>query len=96
MLAALVGLAVVTIIEVRSHPSRHVELAVEAMTSGEHARWFWTGAVAGIAVPTVFIAVALVADTGAALPAVAAVSALAGMFCSETAFVRAGQSVPLS
>jgi hypothetical protein len=40
--------------------------------------------------------VALVADTGAALPAVAAASALAGMFCSETAFVRAGQSVPLS
>ncbi|MEJ7562071.1 MAG: 4Fe-4S dicluster domain-containing protein [Ilumatobacteraceae bacterium] len=96
MLAALVGLAVVTIIEVRSHPSRHVELAVEAMTSGEHARWFWTGAVAGIAVPTVVVAVALVADTGAALPAAAGALALAGMFCSETAFVRAGQSVPLS
>ena len=39
---------------------------------------------------------ALVADTGAALPAAAGALALAGMFCSETAFVRAGQSVPLS
>jgi hypothetical protein len=42
------------------------------------------------------LAVAVGVDSKAALPAVAGGLAIAGLFCYEDAFVRAGQSVPLS
>jgi hypothetical protein len=48
-------------------------------------------------VPAVLVVVALALDTTSpAILVPAAVFALAGMFAAETAFVRAGQSVPLS
>ena len=67
------------------------------MTRGRYARRFWAGGVAlGLVLPAVATAVALAAGTGAALPAIAGLAALVGMWFYEDSFVRAGQSVPLS
>ena len=83
--------------ELGSHGSRHVELAVHEMTRGEFAGWFRAGAALGVVLPAALVVIALATDTTSpALAAVAGASALAGMFLSETAFVRAGQAVPLS
>ncbi len=84
--------------EVTSHGSRHVELAVHEMTSGKYSRQFWLGGVAlGLAVPAALATISLATDTTSpALLALGGLSALVGMFAYEDAFVRAGQSVPLS
>lgn len=82
--------------ETISHGSRHVELAVHAMVKGEHGSLFWGGLALGGALPFVLSIVALTGSGAVALSALAGVAALIGMFLSETAFVRAGQSVPLS
>ena len=68
------------------------------MTRGAYARQFWWGGVGlGMIVPAVLVIVALGADLdGSTLPALAGLAAVIGMFAYEDAFVRAGQSVPLS
>jgi formate-dependent nitrite reductase membrane component NrfD len=98
LLGGLAATAVFVAIELSSHGSRHVQLAVDAMTRGAYARQFWWGGIVlGLVIPAALVILALAADIGgAALPAVAAVAALVGMFAYEDAFVRAGQSVPLS
>ncbi len=98
LLGGVLATAAFVAMELTSKGSRHVELAVRAMTHGTYARQFWWGGIgAGIVVPVVLVIVALVAGIdGPALPAVAGVAALIGMFAYEDAFVRAGQSVPLS
>jgi formate-dependent nitrite reductase membrane component NrfD len=85
-------------VELSSRPSRNVELAVRAMTRGRYARRFWWGGVGlGLVVPALAVAVSLAAGVGSpALAAAGGLCALAGMFAYEDAFVRAGQSVPLS
>ncbi len=86
--------------ETVSHGSRHVELAVHEMVKGRHGSLFWGGIILGGLIPLVLAIISLVAgaDSGAALGlgVLAGVLALVGMFLSETAFIRAGQSVPLS
>jgi hypothetical protein len=53
--------------------------------------------VVGLVLPATLLIVHLAADfTSPGLAAVAGVMAVVGMFFAETAFVRAGQSVPLS
>ena len=97
---ALLGGAAATIalvaVEVTSHGTRHVELATMAMTRGAYRSRFWAGVLVGMIAPIALVTIALAADTGVALPAMAGVAALVGMFAYEDAFVRAGQSVPLS
>ncbi len=86
-------------IELVSHGSRHVELAVHAMTKGKYANQFWYGGVlVGLAIPAVLVIFSLIVGGGAAdgATAIAAIAALVGMFAYEDTFVRAGQSVPLS
>ena len=80
------------------HLPRHVELAVETMTHGRYARQFWWGGVGlGMVVPAALTIIALASDTvEPALLVPAAVAAVVGLFAYEDAFVRAGQSVPLS
>ncbi|MEZ5340684.1 MAG: 4Fe-4S dicluster domain-containing protein [Acidimicrobiales bacterium] len=97
LLGGILAVASLIAIELTSKGSRHVELALHEMTHGAYAaRFWWGGALVGLAVPAVLTIVALVTDSGAWLPAVAGVAALAGLFAYEDAFVRAGQSVPLS
>ncbi len=98
LLGGVLATAALLSVELTSHGSRHVELAVHAMTRGTWSKQFWWGGVVlGLLVPFVLTVVALVADIDApALVAVGGIAALAGMFAYEDAFVRAGQSVPLS
>jgi Fe-S-cluster-containing dehydrogenase component/formate-dependent nitrite reductase membrane component NrfD len=97
LLGGVLAVGFLTLVELGSHGSRHVELAVHAMTRGQFANWFRAGAVFGVLVPAVLVVIALAADTtNPVLGALAGVSALVGMFLAETAFVRAGQAVPLS
>jgi len=97
LLGGVAAVAVLTWMETASHGSRHVELAVHSMVKGDHASFFWTGVAVGLAAPAALLIIDRAADVGSpALAAVAGVLALIGMFFSETAFVRAGQSVPLS
>ena len=69
-----------------------------ALTRGRYALRFWLGGVmAGLVAPAGMVLYAVAAEIeGPALPAAAGVLALAGMFVYEDAFVRAGQSAPLS
>jgi Ni/Fe-hydrogenase subunit HybB-like protein len=65
--------------------------------SGRHRSLFWSGVLAGVVIPAVLVILALSLDsTSAAIVIPAAATALIGMFAAESAFVRAGQSVPLS
>ncbi|HET7486362.1 MAG TPA: 4Fe-4S dicluster domain-containing protein [Acidimicrobiales bacterium] len=99
--ALLGGLAAVAILagaEVTARGSVPVELAAHAMTRGAYARRFWgLGVLVGMAVPAVLVVAALAGIPGAtAAAALAGVAAVAGLAGFEDAFVRAGQSVPLS
>jgi formate-dependent nitrite reductase membrane component NrfD len=97
LLGGVTAIGFLTVVEASSHGSRHVELAVRAMVHGEHRSWFWGGVLLGVVVPGLLTIVALAVDTtNSGLLVPAAVSAIAGVFVGETAFVRAGQSVPLS
>ena len=97
LVGGLAAIAFLTWVETTSHGSRHVELAVASMTTGEHKQWYQLGLVFGLVVPAALLVASLAGDVSSPLPAaVGAVSALIGMWLSETAFVRAGQSVPLS
>ena len=98
LLAGVAATAALIAIELSSHGSRHVELAIEAMTRGRYADQFWWGGiVAGLVVPASLVVVSLAFGIdNPVLVALAGLSALVGMFAYEDAFVRAGQSVPLS
>ena len=97
-LAALGALALLIATELWSKGSRHVELATLEMTRGEYAAQFWFGGVLnGLLVPAALLTFALASDTTSPWPAACAgIAALFGMFAYEDAYVRAGQSVPLS
>lgn len=98
LLAGVAATAALIAIELSAHGSRHVELAIETMTKGRYANQFWWGGIVlGLIVPAVLVICSLAFDIdNPILVAVAAVSALVGMFAYEDSFVRAGQSVPLS
>ncbi len=96
-LGGLGAVALLTWLELASQGSRHVELAVHNMTRGDTAFLFWNGVVVGLAIPAILLIVDRAADaSNPSLGAIAAIMALLGMWFAETAFVRAGQSVPLS
>jgi len=95
-LGGLGGLGLLLAAEVTSHGTRHVELATAEMTKGAYASRFWTGLVVGIAAPALLLVLALTGVAPTALNAGAGLCALVGLFAYEDAYVRAGQSVPLS
>ena len=98
LLGGVAATATLLLVELTATGSRHVELAVNSMTKGLYARQFWWGGVAlGLVVPAV-VATSLLAAAADSplLLAAAGLSAIAGMFAYENAFIRAGQSVPLS
>ncbi|WP_419848877.1 4Fe-4S dicluster domain-containing protein [Candidatus Poriferisocius sp.] len=97
LLAGVLATAMLVAAELLGRGTPHVEAAVAAMARGRYARQFWIGGVAlGLVVPAVLVAVSLAVDSGPVLAAVAGICAVAGMWCYEDSFVRAGQSVPLS
>ncbi len=97
LLGGIIAVAALIAIELTSKGTRHVELAVHEMTKGAYASQFWWGGILlGLAVPAALVIIALATGSGAALPAIAGVATLVGMFAYEDSFVRAGQSVPLS
>ena len=98
ILGGVAAIAALMAIELTSKAPRTVEMAVHEMTRGAYAtRFWWGGVVLGLVAPAVLVIIALAGDIdGAALPALAGISALVGLFAYEDAFVRAGQSVPLS
>jgi Fe-S-cluster-containing dehydrogenase component/formate-dependent nitrite reductase membrane component NrfD len=97
-LAAIGAFALLLLTELWSSGSRSVELATLEMTRGAYASQFWFGGVLnGIVVPAVLLVIAIATDTSSPWPAACAgAAALFGMFAYEDAYVRAGQSVPLS
>ena len=98
LLGGVVATAALLAVELTSRSSRHVELATEVMTAGTYRTQFWTGGVLiGLVIP--FIAVLMTFASGLdspVLPAVGGLAAIVGLYFYEDAFVRAGQSVPLS
>ena len=98
MLGGVLATGALIAMEISSHGSRHVELAVEAMTKGRYANQFWLGGIVlGIVVPAAAVVISLATDLDSpALVAIGGLAALVGMFAYEDSFVRAGQSVPLS
>ena len=98
LLGGVMATATLIAVELSSHGSRHVELAVQAMTRGRYARQFWWGGIIlGLVVPAILVIISLAAGIATpVLAALAGLSALVGMFAYEDSFIRAGQSVPLS
>ncbi len=97
MLGGIVATGAFIAMELSSHGSRHVELAIEEMTRGTYAKQFWVGGILiGLLIPGVLLVITLATGAHGAVAAVAGVLALIGMFAYEDSFVRAGQSVPLS
>jgi formate-dependent nitrite reductase membrane component NrfD len=98
LLGAIVAVAIFTFAELTARGTAHVEMAVAEMTRGRFAARFWVGGVLlGLVVPGALVVAALAVDSGSvALSAAAAVCAIVGLAAYEDAFVRAGQSVPLS
>jgi Fe-S-cluster-containing dehydrogenase component/formate-dependent nitrite reductase membrane component NrfD len=98
LLGGVAAVGAFTFVELSSRGSVHVELAARAMTRGPYAARFWAlGVVVGLALPGVLMAGVLAGlIDGTAVAALAGLAALIGLAGYEDAFVRAGQSVPLS
>jgi Fe-S-cluster-containing dehydrogenase component/formate-dependent nitrite reductase membrane component NrfD len=98
MLAAIGALALLIVTELWSKGPRTVELAVLEMTRGRYAAQFWFGGVLnGLLVPAALLTYAIATEVSSPWPAACAgAAALFGLFAYEDAFVRAGQTVPLS
>jgi hypothetical protein len=97
-LAAVAATAVLLASELSARGTRHVELATTEMTRGSYSGQFWFGGVLnGIVVPAALLTFSISTDTASPWPAACAgAAAIFGLFAYEDAFVRAGQSVPLS
>ncbi|WP_395161247.1 4Fe-4S dicluster domain-containing protein [Ilumatobacter sp.] len=97
LLGGVIAIAFLSWVELQSKGSRHVEMAIADMTKGAQKQLFQGGVAFGMLLPAVLAIIALAADIDTPIVVgIAGLSALFGMFLSETAFVRAGQSVPLS
>ncbi len=97
LLGGVAASAAIIAIEATSRGTRHVELAVRAMTHGEYRDRFWFGVLVGHLTPACIVIVALAGGVeSSVLSGLAGLAAVAGMWAYEDAFVRAGQSVPLS
>jgi len=92
--SAMVG--VVTLIELMgSHPTTNGRAGFHHMTRGEFAAEWWRGQLLVIVVP--IVTAILLLNGGTLLTGTAgALAAMAGVFWADDAFVKAGQSVPLS
>jgi len=81
--------------ELASTATMHVELAQRAMTRGSYASRFWAGVLIGVVAALVLVVVGIATDIFT-LSLVGGIAGVFGLAAYEDAFVRAGQSVPLS
>ncbi|MCP3936725.1 MAG: polysulfide reductase NrfD [Actinomycetia bacterium] len=96
-LAGIGAMALILFAELSGSHTRHVEMAVHAMTKGEYKSRFWTGVVLGMVVPVAVLVIVLASDmSNPVLAAFAGLAAIVGMWFYEDSYVRSGQSVPLS
>jgi predicted membrane-bound mannosyltransferase len=95
MLIGAVGLGIIAIAEASKTHGPDAALAFHHMTKGAFARNYWIGLVLSVAVA---IAAAVMVLFGAPVPvgAVGGIAAMIGVWLVDDAFVRAGQSVPLT
>ena len=92
--AAMVGLVALAEL-LGSHPTTNARAGFHHMTKGEFATEWWRGQLLAVVVP--ILAAILILTGGSSLTGVAgALAAMAGIFLADDAFVKAGQSVPLS
>jgi formate-dependent nitrite reductase membrane component NrfD len=78
------------------HVSEDVRLATRVLLNGRLSRRFWGFIGGGLIAPIILAALALTSVVPIAVEFAAAVLALAGLWCYEDLWVKAGQSVPLS
>lgn len=95
LLGSVLALAFLIWTELSSKATMHVELAQRAMTHGEYKSRFWGSVFVGLVVAGALAILALIAGSWI-LAFVGGLAAIAGVALYEDAFVRAGQSVPLS
>jgi Fe-S-cluster-containing dehydrogenase component/formate-dependent nitrite reductase membrane component NrfD len=95
LLSAAAGGALIAVDAFGHHPTRQAERAARNLRRDLYALRFWTGWILAGAVPAALGAAFLVAG-GTGLLAAAGAAALVGLWLYEDAWVRAGQSVPLS
>lgn len=93
--AAVLSLVIVVLDTFGKHPTRQAARAAHNMWRDLYATRFWTGVVVGLVAPALLAGVFLAAG-GIGLLAAAGPLALVGLWFYEDAWVRAGQSVPLS
>jgi Fe-S-cluster-containing dehydrogenase component/formate-dependent nitrite reductase membrane component NrfD len=98
LLGGVGALGFLSFTELNARGTAHVEMAKQALTKGAYAKRFWLfGVILGMAVPAALVIAALLSGAATSgLGAVAGVASVIGLAGYEDAFVRAGQSVPLS
>ena len=78
-----------------SHPTTNARAGFHHMTRGAFATEWWRGQLLAVVVP--ILAAILVLNGGSSITGIAgALAAMAGVFLADDAFIKAGQSVPLS
>jgi Polysulphide reductase, NrfD/4Fe-4S dicluster domain len=93
--AVIVGLMSLTDV-FSSHTTTNATAAMHHMVKGEFASQWWTGQVLAVAIPVV-ATVGGLSSAGMTVPIVfGSLTAMTGVFLADDAFVKAGQSVPLS
>jgi hypothetical protein len=97
MLGGAAALGLIALAELISrHPTRNITEAVHHMTKGRYATEWWVGGqLVGVVLPIVGAAIFL-AGGSLGYAGLGGLAAMAGIWFADDAFVKAGQSVPLS
>jgi Fe-S-cluster-containing dehydrogenase component/formate-dependent nitrite reductase membrane component NrfD len=96
LISMSVGLAMITGEVFLPHAGEDTRIAMGVLTRGRLSRQFWGFIGAGLIAPIILAAIVVMFIVPVAVEFVAAVLALAGLWCYEDLWVKAGQSVPLS
>ncbi len=96
-LGGIGAMALILFAELSGSHTRHVEMAIYAMTMGQDKNRFWFGVLVGMLTPAAILTIVLATNmSNPVLAALAGVAAIVGMWSYEDSYIRAGQSVPLS
>ena len=95
VLSSAASVAIIGLDTFGTHPTRQAERAAHNMWRDLYAQRFWAG-VAVVGPVTVVLGVVFLSAGGALVLAAGGMAALVGLWLYEDAWVRAGQSVPLS